>query len=323
MNQIQRLYLIDDLLQYNVCVDMARLEKELEVHVSTIKRDLEYMRSRLFAPIVYDDDRKGYHLDKLNPDYQKYRLPGLWFNAREIHAILTLQHYFADVSPHLLGKQVTPLSTKLRELLKGTNYNQKEIADKIKIIHLGRRESKDAVFEKVADALMTSKRIKIRYHNRGKDEYRDREVSPLRLVHYRENWYLDGWCHVEKALRIFSVDAIEEAWLTTKRAKKVDKVAHDKHVTAGYGMFSGEMVQWAKLRFSAKRSRWVAQEQWHPNQRRELDDEDRIILEVPYSDDRELIMDIMKYGPDVQVLEPDSLRERVKTDLMRAASLYS
>ena len=29
---------------------------------------------------------------------------------------------------------------------------------------------------------------------------------------------------------------------------------------------------------------------------------------MPYSDDRELVMDILKYGPDVEVLEPEALR---------------
>ena len=44
---------------------------------------------------------------------------------------------------------------------------------------------------------------------------------------------------------------------------------------------------------------WVANEQWHPEQRGETLEDGSFILEVPYSDDRELVMDIMKYGPDV------------------------
>ncbi len=42
------------------------------------------------------------------------------------------------------------------------------------------------------------------------------------------------------------------------------------------------------------------------------------VLEIPYSDDRELVMEIMKFGPDAEVLEPASLRARVK-DLHKQA----
>jgi predicted DNA-binding transcriptional regulator YafY len=43
-------------------------------------------------------------------------------------------------------------------------------------------------------------------------------------------------------------------------------------------------------------------------------------LKVPYADDRELIMDVMKYGGDCKVVEPKALRERVATEFERAAA---
>jgi predicted DNA-binding transcriptional regulator YafY len=58
------------------------------------------------------------------------------------------------------------------------------------------------------------------------------------------------------------------------------------------------------LRFSAERARWVSSEKWHPKQRTHVDDDGRFILEIPYADDRELIMDILKFGKDVEVLAP-------------------
>jgi predicted DNA-binding transcriptional regulator YafY len=77
-------------------------------------------------------------------------------------------------------------------------------------------------------------------------------------------------------------------------------------------------VTWAKLKFSPQRARWVAAEEWHPQQRRHQDKEGYLVLEVPYSDDRELLMDILKHGHHVKVLEPPALRERVKAELREA-----
>jgi proteasome accessory factor C len=76
----------------------------------------------------------------------------------------------------------------------------------------------------------------------------------------------------------------------------------------------------AVLRFTAERARWVANEEWHPEQRGEFLPDGRYQLSLPYADPRELIMDILKYGPDVEVVAPDSLRaavaERLSTESM-------
>ena len=81
-------------------------------------------------------------------------------------------------------------------------------------------------------------------------------------------------------------------------------------------------MSWATLRFSPERSRWVSSERWHSNQQAKINKDGSFELKVPYADDRELIMDILKYGGDCQVVEPKVLRERVVTELKRGLSQY-
>ena len=76
------------------------------------------------------------------------------------------------------------------------------------------------------------------------------------------------------------------------------------------------------LRFSAERARWVADERWHPEQSGQYLTDGRYELRIPYRDERELVMDIMRHGADVEVLSPDSLRNRVKALLSQALTLY-
>ena len=76
-------------------------------------------------------------------------------------------------------------------------------------------------FQAVGSALLRRKRLVIRYHARGTNEATEREISPQRLVHYRDNWYLDAWCHLRDGLRAFSVDAIRHAEILEKRARDV------------------------------------------------------------------------------------------------------
>jgi predicted DNA-binding transcriptional regulator YafY len=139
-------------------------------------------------------------------------------------------------------------------------------------------------------------------------------------VLYRDNWYLDAWCHLRDGLRKFAVDAIAGAVLLDEKAKAVDMKAVERELDRGYGIFAGRDVLWATLRFTPARARWVAHERWHAAQRGRVEPDGRYVLELPFSDTRELMMDILKYGADVEVLGPDSLRAAVADEVRRMAA---
>ena len=79
---------------------------------------------------------------------------------------------------------------------------------------------------------------------------------------------------------------------------------------------------WAKLKFSAVRARWVQAEDWHPEQKGTLNKDGTYILEFPYSDDRELLGDILRFGSDVEVLAPKSLRTSVISAATQSLAIY-
>jgi len=95
----------------------------------------------------------------------------------------------------------------------------------------------------------------------------------------------------------------------------------DRFLGAGFSIFSGSAVAWAVLRFGPATSRWVADETWHPDQIGHWIDR-CYELQVPYSDPKELLMDILKYGPDVEVMAPVDLREMVAERLRAGAERY-
>lgn len=325
MDRTERFYKIDQMISDCTVVRFDDFLSALEVSPATLKRDLQYLRDRLNAPIVWDRDAGGYRYEKDNaaPAGSQFELPGLWFNASEIHALLTMQHLLATLDQGgLLGPHVQPLMARLNGLLGTTDNTADEIRKRVRIVGVGARRMQLHHFEKVGSALLHRKRLFITYHARGKNEVSEREVSPQRLVHYRENWYLDAWCHMRRELRSFSVDAILKAELFETPAKNVSEKTLDEVLGSGYGIFSGKKVQWAKLKFTAERARWVAQEQWHPRQRGRFEADGSYVLEIPYSDDRELVMDMLKHGPAIEVLAPQTLRERVAALLRDAAATY-
>ncbi|HTJ97950.1 MAG TPA: YafY family protein [Rhodocyclaceae bacterium] len=322
MNQTERFYKIEQILNDRRTATFQELMDELEISRATLKRDLQYLRDRLNAPIVYDRETNGYRFDTPDRYAPKHQLPGLWFNASEIHALLMMQHLLEEVQPGLLGPHIAPLQTRLQSLLGSQDDAPGEITRRVRILHAHKRKSELKHFEVIASTLLKRQRLKIRHFNRGRNEESEREVSPQRLVHYRDNWYLDAWCHLRNDLRSFAVDAIRAAEIVDTPAIDVSEQDLSKVLAAGYGIFSGSEVQWAKLRFELEQARWVIEEQWHPQQRSTLQADGSLLMELPYANPTELIMDILRYGSGVEVLEPPALRQAVQQELLAAAKRY-
>ena len=278
------------------------------------------MRSRLNIPIVWDRELNGYRHDKAAVVHE---LPGLWFTDAEIHALLTMQRLLESLEPGLLGPHVAPLLERLQSAIGSAAHPAAEVQKRIRILHSAKRALPLQHFQVAAMAVLERRKLHITYYSRARDTQTRRVISPQRLVHYRENWYLDAWCHLREDIRSFAVDAIREATLLNEPALELGDEQLDAVLAAGYGIFSGREVQWAVLRFSPQRARWVATEEWHPQQRGRREADGSYVLELPYSVARELIMDILKHGAQVEVLAPSELRQQVATALREAAALYA
>lgn len=320
MERLERFYKIDQLLKDRKVVSFATFMQELGMSRASVKRDIEYMRSRFNAPIEYDREANGYRFGapRTGP---RYELPGLWFSSDEAYALLSMHTLLAELQPGLLEPHIAPLQARLKEIL-GGEPAWKDIEKRIRVFQPERRTAPAEHFGVVATAVLKRSRLWIRHYNRKDDRETEREISPQRLVHYRDNWYVDAWCHATEALRTFAVDAIRAAELRDARAKEIPAAELDAHLGSGYGIFAGRDVEWAILRFTPEAARWVAAQIWHPKQRTRFEPDGAYVLELPYAHDRELLMEILKFGADVEVLGPDALRARVAESLHQAARRY-
>ena len=323
MERTERFYKIQNLLRSRHFVSMQDFMSELGVSRATFKRDLEYLRDRMCAPIVYDRDQKAYGFDPAVADSTLWQLPGLWFSADELQALLTMDRLLGDLQPGVLSELIAPLRKRLRGLLQSGEHAADDSARGIKIRSMRSRRVAPAHFRTIATAVLTRKRLRLRHQRRQDGEVIDREVSPQRLVHYRDNWYLDAWCHKRQALRTFGLDAIETAMVVPdKDVKEISEDTLERHYASGYGIFAGSATRDAVLQFGASSARWVSRETWHPEQIGTPQLDGTYLLQFPYSQEPELVMDILKYGADVQVLAPESLRNAVAERLRAAAKLY-
>jgi predicted DNA-binding transcriptional regulator YafY len=265
MDRLQRIYKLHRVVSARRHpVSRATLEQELECSRATVKRIIQEMKLYFNAPLEYDRERNGYYYD--TQAGQTFELPGVWFNAAELHALLATQQLLEQLQPGLLGSHLKPIKERVEKLLAAGQHDSGEIARRVRILRMAGRDTSGEHFQTVAGALLQRQRLAIRYHGRSNDEETQREISPQRLTHYRDNWYLDAWCHQRNALRSFAVDRLREAKALGKRAEDIAENELDSHFASSYGIFAGVARHTAILRFTPERARWVAEEQWHPQQ---------------------------------------------------------
>lgn len=323
MGRTERLYKIQRLLETGRVISGSEFLAELEVSRATFRRDLSYLRDRLGAPIEWDAEGNGYRLICPIEGHGKHALPGLWFNEQEIHGMLAGIQLFSSLEMQgLVAAQIKPLRERLEKLLGQGGYPVADIQRRIHLAPVGYRPTASPLFQVIAHCLLVRKRVHTSYLRRRDGETTEREISPQRLTYYRDNWYLDAFCHRRDDLRSFALDSVDEARMLDKLAVSLNDEVLRQECDASYGIFSGKQTQVAKLLFSPFRARWVAKEVWHPDQKGTLQPDGSYLMEVPYADDRELVMDILRQGKEVQVLEPAALQARVREEIDSMQRIY-
>lgn len=319
MSEIDRLYSYRTLLTGRRVVPRDEILSKLEISPATFKRDLAKLRDRLNIPVFFDRDLGGYRLDTTDA---RQELPGLWFSQDEVLALLTIQNMLEQLEPGLLGPKLKPLQKRLDEMLVGQGMNAETLSQRVRLVHAGKRNLKLKCFEQIAHSTLHRKQINIHHFNRQSGKTVERIISPQQLVHYRDNWYVDAWCHLRKEIRSFAVDAITECEQLDVDAKDLDADQLRSSMQSGYGIFGGAVKGWATLKFTPERARWVKHEEWHPDQNGHEESDGSYVLKIPYSDERELVGDILRFGSDIQVLGPLELIDHVKKHLASALCLY-
>ena len=321
MDRLQRIYKLHQAVSSRRHpVSCQTLQDELECSRATVNRIIQEMRLYFNAPIEYDRQHNGYHYAL--SDGQIFELPGLWFSETELYALLTTQQLLAHVQPGLLDTQLKPVKERIEQILAVSHLGSEEISKRVRILRMTGRNVELECFQTVAGALLQRNRLHICYHGRGNNETSQREISPQRLIHYRDNWYLDAWCHSRNALRSFAVERITAAKTLPQRCRDVPEKQLDAHYASSYGIFAGKPKHIAVLRFTPERARWVADEHWHPQQQGRFLEDGSYELRIPYSDSRELVMDILKHGADIEVISPEGLRNAVAEHLQNALGRY-
>jgi predicted DNA-binding transcriptional regulator YafY len=301
-------------------VPLARVMEDLDCSRATAYRDIAFLRDALGAPIDSEGDEAAFHY--ASDEAERFELPGLWLTSEELQALLALNQLIDRTGPGILAGALAPVRKRIDGLLSNQTDGKSFPLERIRVIGYGARRVDEISFKNVASAVLERRRLQFEYRARSTNQATTRTVSPQRLTHYRDNWYLDAFDHDRDALRSFALDRIARASVLDTIALDLDEAELNQHLASSYGIFSGVPKATATIRFSAHAARWVADEHWHSQQQGQWLADGHYELKLPYSNSRELLMDVLKYGPDAEIIAPVSLREEMKIMLQLAQGAY-
>ncbi|MBN2864955.1 MAG: WYL domain-containing protein [Thiotrichales bacterium] len=296
---------------------LMKLANEYGCSVKTIRRDIEELVTERSAPWFILNGEVYLDLARQT----QIELEGYWFTSEELFSLLALYSIVDELAEGLLAGHFLEIKKRILNLL-GPNDEGQTLIQNLKIIPIAQPTVKSSSLNKITAAISHQQRLLIKFWNRHTNQVTLREVSPYQLVRYRDRWFLDGHCHQQNALRSFSLEAMIELTHLPQKILPSDFQALQNYFQSSYGIFSGQADKFAILNFSPYQARWVKDQQWHPKQTAKWLEDGRYQLTLPYKEDLELIQDVLKYGPEVEVISPPELREKVRDKLKATLKVY-
>lgn len=321
MDKLTRLYRLHQTLAgRRVGVPLESIMDDLGCSRATANRVIKEMRETFNAPIIFDRDQQGYRYDRSGEG--GFELPGLWFSEAELTGLLSMQRWMNQIGGGFVGKMLAPLGEHMRQML-GDRDTTAQISQRIVLQEIGQRPNSAKFFPEIATATLSRVQLEMDYRDRTRNENTSRTASPQRLLHYRDNWYLDAWCHLRNQLRRFALDRIQSVTVLATPAHEIAAETVAREFDRTYGIFGGAPANTAVLRFSGPAAQWVSEEVWHARQQSEWLEDGRYELWIEIGENpAELIQDILRYGDNVEVVDPPELRGMVRDRLRAALDIY-
>jgi len=310
MSRLERIYAFHQKLKKNSYPNATTLIEEFELSRATAHRDISYLRDRLLAPIAFDSTRKGFYYTDNDFTLPFEYSPKLLF-------FMGLLNKMADEAGLGGLPEMKKLEKRLSELI-APGYDQlmnNVICQWIEVETLA-----PSIFETIVDSLLKNRILTITYCSTAA-KISTRDLEPQRLINYQGRWYLLAYCHLRGEHRLFHMARIETAVIGIKITTSPHHVP-DSLLDEAFGIFTGKVRYHAKISFTRTAAELVRRQYWHDKQTI-TEQNNEIILSLPVNDDREITMKILQYGSMAKVLEPKSLRDKVRREIQKMAKCYS
>jgi proteasome accessory factor B len=301
---------------------VAELSKELEISAKTIRRDLDTFRTVGFAveEVVGEFGRKSYKL----PIRQE---PPLAFTYDEALAMYLGRRHLDSLTGTVFWEAAQRAFRKIRTALsdEAIAYIEK-LAGSIHVTSFGwgNYADKAELIDQILIAIEDHHPLIMTYQPERSTEPVEYEIYPYSLVQHQGSLYLIAWSRDSAAIRHFKIDRLIEIHQRSDLGfSPPDGLDVSKHLENSFGIYHGTDSMTVRVRFSAKVARYVTEKQWHASQKVRKRWNGSVEITFTLASTAEVRQWIMSFGVDAEVLEPESLRQRVTEEFRELVAKYN
>jgi predicted DNA-binding transcriptional regulator YafY len=295
----------------------TRLGEHFEIAPKTAQRSIDHFRDRLLAPLEYDQSHKGYYYT--DPTFQ---LPVIRISEEELLALLISRKLINEASAGSLADELGSVSARLGSLLSANLPGRASPEDAFSFRWKNINHTEPLTFKIVTSSLLQGKLLTFCYNSPTSINCTMRTVEPHHMVNYMGNWHLIAFCHLRNDWRDFVLGRMTLCSVEGTPFHIRGKAEWQPFLQNTFGIFQNRQSFNVVLRFTPERSRWIKGEIWHEEQTEEMQEDGSLVRTIPVSHEGEIMMEILKHGAHVEVLEPDWLRVKVIKEIMDAAKKY-
>lgn len=320
---LYRLYRIISLIKEREKVSLKAMSSDIEVCERTILRDLDLMRFQMKVPLEYDKHTKCWHLRDSD-----FFLPTLEFTDEDYKALRVGFDILKFVTPNP-NKRVIRRAINALGFIVQKNFPKYEISF-LSASYAGHFISDNDkladIFEDTSEAIVHTIKIKIKYYSPYKNKFSSRVIWPLHLHNHGGYWFVLGFDEEKKDFRLFALrrviklDAIQEKFEVPKDFES-DGYAED-YIKRCFTRQLGKLYT-VRIKFDSYQSRWIKEQSWFKDQKKQEFKNGEIILEFEVSELEELRRWIMQYGSHAKILSPDELKDQIKEEIKKMEKIYA
>jgi len=308
--QYYRWMKIDDEIRkgrYPSAVDLACM---LEVSVKTIRRDIEYLRVMLDAPIEYDASRKGLYYSS-----DDFHLGSVRVTGSEYLAMLLSSRVFSQYRNTPYYKSLGHLFGKMKDFLAEQVEIDPDLFETTVLFFGGPLTAiKEVTWSALMKAIREKQAVSFSYGKPGAETPSSYTLEVYRVVGYRGDWYCVGKCRERKAVRIYSMARMSNIKSAGNYAIPKSFRLED-YVRGSFGMFLEEREYTVKIEFDPDSAPFIRERVWGAKQKIEELPGGRIRLSFTAGSLVELSMWVLSHGSHAKVISPPELVEMVRTEI--------
>lgn len=315
MNRIDRLQAILTTLQSKRIVTAETLAEKFEVSVRTIYRDIRSLEEGGIP--IGAEAGIGYFI------MEGYHLPPVMFTHEEARALLMASKMVEQMTDQHTSQVFANALTKIRSVLDSAKKEEIEDLDsKIMVLpNVSTSADQPHVFmlDKIKEALVRSVRVSFDYFTGGSREHSSREIEPLGLCYYGNYWHMIGFCLLRQDYRDFRVDRISAFLLTSKRFKPSAHPSLKQYLDK---LTCDTPLQKIVIRVENGSMRHISNSKYQMGFMSETKTSDWHEIEFAFVHLDYFARWILMLGNKVQVIEPESLKDKLREIASMLAKHY-